>query len=234
MTESFTGVAQALRACGLLREASDEAIGQLAGSAVTQSAQRGGLLATEGEPADRFGVVMSGKVRVYHLGIDGRETTVDTLAAGDSFATAPTLAGGRHPAMIAAATACTVAWVSRAALYALLEKEPQVARSLLADLASHVIRLTTVTRTLSLDVPERLAHYLFQRSLEVGEATAEGLRVTLGMTKAELASALGTVPETLSRALGKLRDAGILTVRGSDVIVHDVGALARLGSGWND
>ncbi|MRR11893.1 helix-turn-helix domain-containing protein, partial [bacterium] len=66
------------------------------------------------------------------------------------------------------------------------------------------------------------------------QAPPEGPRVPLGSTKAELASSLGTVPETLSRALGRLRDEGVLEVRGNDVLVLDVGALARLGSGYEE
>jgi CRP/FNR family transcriptional regulator len=54
------------------------------------------------------------------------------------------------------------------------------------------------------------------------------------MSKSELASSLGTVPETLSRALARLRDEGVLVVRGSEVVVLDVGALARLGAGYEE
>ena len=54
------------------------------------------------------------------------------------------------------------------------------------------------------------------------------------MKKGELAMALGTVPETLSRAFAKLKDDGLLEVRGSKVTVLDVRALAALGSGFGD
>jgi CRP/FNR family transcriptional regulator len=158
---------------------------------------------------------------------------LETVEAGAAVTPVAALAGSRYPAMVDAATPATIAWLPRAALFEVLDDEPAIARALIADLSERVVNLTNVVQTLALDVPARLARYLFQRSLAVGETTAEGLRVTLGMPKMELAASLGTVPETLSRALGKLRDEGVLTVRGAEVIVLDVGALARLGSGYD-
>jgi CRP/FNR family transcriptional regulator len=160
--------------------------------------------------------------------------TLETIDSGQPFAAVAALAGGRFPANVDAATNATIAWVPRDALFEVLAAEPAIARALIADLSQRVVNLTNVVQTLALDVPGRLARFLFQRSLAVGEATPEGLRVPLGTTKAELASSLGTVPETLSRALGRLRDEGVLEVRGTDVIVYDVGALARLGSGYEE
>ena len=224
----------ALRACRLWRTASDEAVMALAANARMASVRRGEALACEGDAADRFGVVVAGRVRVYHLQADGRTLTLETLGSGEPFAIVAALAGGRYPAHADAATDATIAWLDRAALDELLLREPDVARAIITDLADRVLKLTNVVQTLSLDVPGRLAGYLFQRSLAAGEATSEGLIVPLGMTKTELASSLGTVPETLSRAFARLRDDGVLVVRGTKVLVLDVGALARLGSGYGE
>jgi CRP/FNR family transcriptional regulator len=224
----------ALRSCRLWRTASDEAVRALAVGARVESVRRGETLATEGEAAERFGVVVTGRVRVYHLQADGRTLTLETLGSGEPFAIVAALAGGRYPAHADAATDATIAWLDRAALDELLSHEPAVARAVIGDLADRVLRLTSVVQTLALDVPGRLAAYLFQRSLAAGEATPEGLVVPLGMTKTELASSLGTVPETLSRAFARLRDDGVLAVRGTKVVVLDVGALARLGSGYGE
>jgi CRP/FNR family transcriptional regulator len=224
----------ALRSCRLWRTASDEAVRALAAGARVESVRRGETLATEGEAAERFGVVVTGRVRVYHLQADGRTLTLETLGSGEPFAIVAALAGGRYPAHADAATDATIAWLDRAALDELLSHEPAVARAIIGHLADRVLRLTSVVQTLALDVPGRLAAYLFQRSLAAGEATPEGLVVPLGMTKTELASSLGTVPETLSRAFARLRDDGVLAVRGTKVVVLDVGALARLGSGYGE
>lgn len=224
----------ALRACRLWRTASDEAIDRLATAATMVSLPRGATLAIEGEAADTFGVIVSGRARVFHLQADGRSITYETVDSGGALAAVAALAGGRYPANIDAATPVAVAWLPREALLDLMTTEPAVSSAMIADLANRVVNLTSVVQTLALDVPGRLSRYLFQRSLAVGEATPEGLRVSLGMSKAELAASLGTVPETLSRALGRLRDEHILEVRGGGVLIFDVGALARLGSGYEE
>jgi len=224
----------AMRSCRLWRTASDNAVAKLARAARVVDIERGEVLATEGDLADSFGVLVSGKARVFYLGADGKQITFEELGAGDAPAAVAALAGGRFPANIEASTDGTIAWLERAALYDLLASEPTVAQSLIASLASKVVNFTSVVQTLALDVPSRLARYLFQRSLATGEATSEGLRVDLGMTKGELASALGTVPETLSRAFARLRDDGIIDVQGRYVVVYDVGALARTGSGYEE
>ncbi|MBC7265441.1 MAG: Crp/Fnr family transcriptional regulator [Coriobacteriia bacterium] len=234
MIDPRTDVVAALRSCRLWRTASAEAIERLAASARVSDAPRGTVLVTEGAPAERFGVVVAGKVRVCHVQADGRTVVLETVGSGGAFAAVSALAGGRYPATVEAVTPVTVAWIEPESVFSMLDAEPQVLRSLVADLASRVVDLTSVVQTLALDVPERLARYLFQRSLAAGEATPEGLRVPLDMTKTELAASLGTVPETLSRAFARLRDDGVLTVRGSEVVVHDVGALARLGSRYEE
>jgi len=179
-------------------------------------------------------VVVTGRARVYHLQADGRSITYETIETGGPLAAVAALAGGRYPANIDAATPVTVAWLPREALFEMMATDSDVSRAIISDLASRVVNLTAVVQTLALDVPGRLARYLFQRSLAAGEATSQGLRVPLGMAKSELAASLGTVPETLSRALGRLRDDGVLEVHGSEVLIFDVGALARMGSGYDE
>ncbi|MDO8963578.1 MAG: Crp/Fnr family transcriptional regulator [Coriobacteriia bacterium] len=234
MTPPRPEVISALRSCRMWRAADDASIVALAGTARVETVARGQLLANEGDIPDRFGVVVAGKVKVYHLGADGRELTFETMGSGEPIAAVAALAGARYPATVESATDATIAWLPREAIFDLIESQPGLARSLVADLANRVVNLTAVATSLSLDVPSRLAGYLFQRALSVGQATPEGLVVELGMSKGELASALGTVPETLSRAFARLRDEGVVEVRARDVVVLDVGQLARMGSGYSE
>ncbi len=225
---------QAFRACRLWRTASDDAVRELASSARVREVARGTTLATEGDPARELGLVVAGKARAFYLGADGKQITFETMEAGDPIAAVAALAGTRYPAHVESATPATVAQLPASALFELLEREPGVARTLIADLAGRVVNFTSVIHTLALDVPARLARYIFQRSLQSGTPTPRGLDVALGMRKGELALALGTVPETLSRAFAKLKDDGIVEVHGATVTVLDVRALATLGSGYRE
>ena len=233
-TDIRSDVWTAFRSCRLWRTASDEAVADLARRAHVREVSRGESLAVEGDAASEFGVVVAGRARVFYLGADGRQITFETLEAADPLAAVASLAGGRYPAQIEAATPATIACLPAEALFDLLETEPHVARALVSDLAARVVNFTAVVQTLALDVPSRVARYVFHRALQSGEPTAEGLEVDLGMKKGELAMALGTVPETLSRAFAKLKDDGLLEVHGSRVRILDVRALAAMGSGYDE
>ena len=224
----------AFRTCRLWRAASDASVADLARAARVTDVPRGTALAVEGDAAAEFGLMVAGKARAFYLGADGKQITFETMQAGDPLAAVAALSGGRYPANIEAATQATVAMLPSEALFTMLENEPAIARSLIADLASRVVSFTSVVQTLALDVPGRLARYLFQRALQVGRPTPAGLEVDLGMKKGELAMALGTVPETLSRAFARLKDDGVLSVQGGTVTVFDVRALAALGSGYGE
>ena len=222
----------ALRGCRLWHAVSDEAVSGLARASTLTDVARGELLGAEGDTAAKLGVVVAGKVRVFYLGADGKRITFENLGASEPFGAIAALAGVRYPANMEAATPAVVAWTPREAVFEMLTGEPEVARSVITDLAGRLVNFTSVIQTMALDVPSRLARYLFQRSLAVGQTSTDGLHVDLGMSKAELAQAIGTVPETLSRAFARLKDDEILEVRGGTVVVFDVGALARIGSGY--
>lgn len=224
----------AFRACRLWRTASDEAVADLARQASVRQVARGATLAIEGDSAKDFGLIVAGKARVFYLGADGKQITFETIEAGEPFAAVASLAAGRYPAHVEAATPATVACIHGEALFDLLEREPALARGLIGDLANRVVNFTAVVQTLALDVPSRVARYVFQRSLQGGRPTPRGLEVELGMKKGELAMALGTVPETLSRAFAKLSAEGVLEVHGATIVVLDVRALAALGSGLSE
>jgi CRP/FNR family transcriptional regulator len=82
---------------------------------------------------------------------------------------------------------------------------------MLAVLSMRLRRFASQIESLSLkEVPARLASYLLYLSEEQGGTDC----VELEISKGQLASLLGTIPETLSRILGKMSDEGLIDVQG--------------------
>ena len=103
---------------------------------------------------------------------------------------------------------------------------PELALNLLGSMSRHLRRLVRqVEQLTNRSSLERLADFLL-RLCPPGEPRAE---IELPLDKVLVAARLGMQPETLSRSLARLRDAGVET-RGSRIVVSDVAQLRRLAA----
>jgi CRP/FNR family transcriptional regulator, dissimilatory nitrate respiration regulator len=108
-----------------------------------------------------------------------------------------------------------------------IRQSPELALNLLGSMSRHLRRLVRqVEQLTNRSSLERLADFLL-RLCPPGEPRAE---IELPLDKVLVAARLGMQPETLSRSLARLRDAGVET-RGSQIVVNDVARLSRLAHG---
>lgn len=111
----------------------------------------------------------------------------------------------------------------------LLERNPRFSLNLIVSLSLLLRRFARQIEELTFaEVPTRLAAYLIDLAAQKSTAFQGKTYLDLGMKKGELASRLGTVSETLSRSLKKLKEEGIIEVEGNRVVIHDMARLARL------
>jgi CRP-like cAMP-binding protein len=181
-----------------------------------------------GEPAERFYVVLAGRVKVFQLSPRGDEQILHLYGPGAAFAEAAVLAGGSYPAFAEAVEDSMLLVVGRAALRDAIRANPELAMGILAGLSAKLHEFNRLIEELSLkEVPARLAGVLLRLAGEAG-----GRTVRLKQSKRQLAAQIGTVAETLSRALGKLKAAGLIRVRGAEITILDPEGLEELaGSG---
>ena len=77
------------------------------------------------------------------------------------------------------------------------------------------------------EVPGRLAAYLLYLS-EQGKGSTD---LELTITKGQLASLLGTIPETISRVIAKMIGNGLIESKGNQIRILDREGLEELGAG---
>jgi len=221
--------ADVLRKAPLFATLPDEDLRRVAAIAVSRRYARKEAIFREGDRADGFFVITSGKVKVFKLSDEGKEQVLHVLEPGQSFAEAVIFEGGVYPAHAEALADSEILLLPKRAFIDLLEKNPKVAVRMLASLSKWLKRMTDLVESLSLrDVEARLVFYLSEELSSRGIPPRDGITLELPVSKNVLASRLGTVPETFSRTLKKLQDEGRIAVRGKQIRILSAGALFSL------
>ena len=216
-----------LRNCHLCKGLDRRELDELVGIASISHVRKGEMLFLEGDPAAGFYILLSGSVRIYKASPDGREYTLHRIAPGQMFAEAAIFGGEIYPANCAAMEDSVAAFFPRGPLTELIRTSPDMSLKMIAALSGFIREFNQQIEDLSLkDVPARLASHLLRKTKQSGTT-----QVALEMTKSELARSLGTIGETLSRSLGKMRDLGIIRVNGQIITVLDPVRLRTIADG---
>ncbi|MBW6511879.1 MAG: Crp/Fnr family transcriptional regulator [Desulfuromonadaceae bacterium] len=212
-----------LKKCPLFAGTDDADLAALQGVCTIREHSRGDLLFSEGEEARGFYVVASGKVKVYKLSPEGKERILHIVHPGDTFAEAAIFADGAYPAHAEPLEKSQLMFFPKRDFLSLLSSNPRIALNMIAGLSRFLRQFATQIESLTFkDVPARLAHYLLELAGE------ECSVVQLPISKAQLASNLGTVGETLSRTLRKLADDAVIEVNGRTINILDADRLIDL------
>ena len=199
----------------------DRAIRDLLAHCDTRKARAGEMIFLAGHKAESFFVILSGKVKIFQLSPRGEEQILHLYGPGKTFGEAGMWAGGDWPAHAETVADSRLLEVRRDALRKAFSRSPDLALGMLGGMSGKLRQFARLIEQLSLKgVPGRLAEALLGMAPE-----GPGDTVRLSQTKRQLAGQIGTTPETLSRALGKLKAAGILQVRGREIRILDRRAL---------
>jgi CRP/FNR family transcriptional regulator len=158
----------------------------------------------EGDASRGLWIIEDGNVKITKLSLEGNEYILHLLGPGDSFNDIAALDGGPTPGN-AIAMSLVSAWLLPAeAMEHALESYPAMARAALKMMGERIRALGHQIEDLTLyPVIVRLARFLL--------AQAENPSLSgPGVTRAAIAAHLATTPETISRALAKLQEAGAI------------------------
>jgi CRP/FNR family transcriptional regulator len=211
---------------GLSKDQQDD----LAMIAVDSVFKKGQNIFSEGDEGTGFYVVITGRVKIFKLSSEGREQILHIFGPNEVFGEVPVFAGRQFPANAEAMEKSRIFYFPRVPLISLIEKNPFIALNMLAVLSMRLRRFTSLIDDLSLkEVPGRLAaHLLFLCEQREGSVDLE-----LSITKGQLASLLGTIPETLSRILTKMAGQGLIESDGPKIKILDREGLEDLATGFS-
>jgi len=193
--------------------------------AVDRSFNKGEVIFFEGDDANGFYVVVSGLVKVFKISSEGKEHILHIIGPGEPLGEVAVFSGRQFPANAEALARSHLLFFPRTSFVDLIASSPSLALNMLAVLSRRLREFTVQIEHLSLKgVSGRLAAYLIYLADEQGRDDA----VSLTISKGQLASLLGTIPETLSRILARMSRQKLIEVKGQSIRLIDRSGLEEL------
>ena len=206
----------------------DPAARALASSVEARRLRRGSVIFRPGDEARSFFIVLAGRISVTITGPTGREILLYEVGDGETCVqTTLALLGGQHYEGEATVTEEAEAVAIPRPLFDRLMGESPAFRAFV--FGSFGRRLTDVIHLLEkvafVPIESRIAAILIDRA-------GSGSRIDA--THQDLASAIGSAREVVSRRLDALRDRGIVDLGRGVVTIRDRPALAAIATGVGD
>ncbi len=221
-----------LRRCPLFAGLKEEELKKIRTIASPRQIGKKEVLFSDGEEAKGFYVILSGKIKLYKISSEGKEQILHVVSAPDAFAEAALFLEGSYPAFAEALIDSQLLFFPKRDFIQLIERNPQLSINMIVSLSHFLRRFASLIEELSLkEVSSRIAKYLIDLSMKSAKEGKVPKAVELDLSKTQLASKLGTISETISRTLAKMKNKGIIDVEKNKISILNREALEELASG---
>jgi CRP-like cAMP-binding protein len=210
---------------GMTPEALDEVLAQ----ATPLRVPKGDVAFRQGEQADRFFLLLHGRLRVTRLNPQGQQMVVRFISPGDMFGVAMAIQVEAYPGTATAAVdSLALAWPN-AVWSDLLARYPSLAVTTMQALGARLQDSQKRIQDLSTqNVEQRIAGALLQLAQQAGRKTDGGLLIDFPLSRQDLAEMIGTTLHTVSRTLSAWEESGLVESGRRRVTVRDLAALKAL------
>jgi CRP/FNR family cyclic AMP-dependent transcriptional regulator len=189
-----------------------EAIERLA---VRKRYPRNTIIIEQGDEANTLYLLVSGRVKIYMPGDDAKEVVLREVGPGSYVGELAMLVGGTRSASVRTVEDSTFLVLTQHSFNQIITAHPQIALTLLRDLAQRVCELTEDVGDLALlDVYGRIVKLLEHSAVE-----EHGRRITGRLTHQDIADRVGSSREMVSKILKDLRVGGYLAVEKKRIVL---------------
>lgn len=186
--------------------------------AAYKQVKKGEIIFREGQQANFFYVIETGKVKMYNDTEGGKEFIQGFFASGESFGEPPVMAGKTYPASAMAMENATLLRLSKDNFIMLLKENPEVHISFTQLLANRLMAKSNNMKDLTSYGPEhRILSLLKQYKKHCGCPEQERMQVNL--TRQEIADMTGLRVETVIRTMKAMEEKGELTIANRKVLI---------------
>lgn len=207
----------------LFADLPDKDLNILTGHAITRTYKKNTVIINQGDETSSLHVILEGDVKVYIDNEQGKEVTLDTMSAGESFGELALLSDSPRTASIVTITPCKIALISKQDFMNCLANNPSISSRIIEILIGRIQTLTEEVSSLALlDVYGRIA-----RTINNNAHKKNDKLVTTPLTHQEIANMVGSSREMVSKILKDLKVGGYISTTGKAITIEKT-----LPTGW--
>lgn len=221
------GIVQVLKNVELFSGLSPEMLQLVADNCTPIRRKKGSTLVHQNEPGSTMYVILKGRVKVTRTNEHLEEVFLAERSVNDCIGEMSLLDGSRRSADVTAITDCDLVVLEREPFMRLLRDSPELALKIMATLVQR-IREIDVERSRKAPVRARLARKLCELMDDFGEPAGRGVRITVPISRTEIANRINAAREVVSRAISELRQEGVVADEGKLLIVRQPDRLRRI------
>ena len=226
MSTPPTDIPTQLHQISFFSQLSDEDLAHIARYTRERHLEKGEVLFQRGDAVHGFYFVVSGQMKLAVSSPQGNEKVVEIISPMQTFGEAVMFLNRSYPVFAEALAPTHLLHIGQAVVSELIDQDAGFARKLLAGMAIRLHGMIQDVETYSLrSSMQRVIGYLLQQVDTEGGNTSRDIE--LPTSKQVIASRLNLTPETLSRIFHDLNNAGLITVHGKHITLHDPNRLAR-------
>jgi CRP/FNR family transcriptional regulator len=191
--------------------------------------RKGEILFYEGQEPNGVYCIFQGHIKVYQSSPHGQEHLLSLSGPGNVVGFSAILSGEKFSATAEAMDDVVACFIERRHLDRVVSEIPALSREILRTLAHEIQDLRRQTGDLALrSAAQRLAGVLVMLNETAGRDDNGSRVVDLELTRKELADMIGTTQETLIRLLSQMREAGLLEVNRTRLVLRDIPRLRKI------
>lgn len=215
-----------LKDCDLFTFVNDIEVRQLESLSRTRTFKRNERIYLPNDLADAVLLVAKGRVKIYHVTPDGKQSILNFIDAGELFGELSLFGSEDRQEFAEAIENTTVVLIPKAAMLSLMSSHARLCVGITKLIGVRRQRIERRLRNLLFrSNRERVIHLLIEMAEKYGTQSIDGLELGIKLSHQEMASTIGSTRETVTVMLGQLQSEGVIKIARRRITIIDLDKL---------
>jgi CRP/FNR family transcriptional regulator, cyclic AMP receptor protein len=186
------------------------------------------IIYRRGEPGDSLMVVLKGRIKLSNVNLSGKEIVLHFLVPGNIYGEIAAMDGRERGANAVALEASEIFLIYTRDLMPTLKAHPEAMFEIIRALCEKMRAGAALIEDSTLEMRARVARGLQRLAQHHGRRGEAGTCLQMALSHTELGNYLGLSRANVSRQLGQLREANVITIEAAQIVILDEDGLAEI------